>query len=94
MDSSGHTPNKKSRLGQGWGSADSWIRTNDLGLMNPSTTAENKGLTSRVQHAAQHKAQVGLPADPNLRAIVEAWPDLPEAVQAGIMAMVKVVTYY
>ena len=27
--------------------------------------------------------------DPNLAAVVAAWPELPEAVRAGIVAMVK-----
>ena len=27
--------------------------------------------------------------DPDLAAVVEAWPDLPEALKAGILAMVK-----
>jgi len=27
--------------------------------------------------------------DPDLTAVVEAWPDLPEALKAGIVAMVK-----
>ncbi len=27
--------------------------------------------------------------DPDLAAVVEAWPDLPEAIKAGILAMVK-----
>jgi len=31
----------------------------------------------------------GTVADPDLAAVVEAWPDLPEAIRAGIMAMVK-----
>jgi hypothetical protein len=30
-----------------------------------------------------------LPADPNLAAVVDAWPGLPEAIRAGILAMVK-----
>jgi hypothetical protein len=28
-------------------------------------------------------------ADPDLAAVVNAWPELPEAIKAGILAMVK-----
>jgi len=31
-------------------------------------------------------------ADPDLRAVVEGWPELPEAVRAGIVAMVQAAT--
>ncbi|MCH7685408.1 MAG: hypothetical protein IH899_01785 [Planctomycetes bacterium] len=27
--------------------------------------------------------------DPDLRAVIEAWPELPDAVKAGILAMVR-----
>jgi hypothetical protein len=30
--------------------------------------------------------------DPNLAAIVDAWPALPEVIKAGILAMVKAST--
>jgi hypothetical protein len=30
-----------------------------------------------------------VPADPDLAAVTEAWPNLPPAVRAGIVAMVK-----
>jgi hypothetical protein len=30
-----------------------------------------------------------LPDDPGLAAVVDAWPDLPEAIKAGIVAMVR-----
>ena len=30
--------------------------------------------------------------DPNLSAIVAAWPELPEAIRAGILAMVHAAT--
>ncbi len=30
-----------------------------------------------------------LPDDRDLAAVVDAWPDLPEAIRAGIVAMVK-----
>jgi len=39
--------------------------------------------------AATQSATRLLPADPRLIAINEAWDRLPEAIQAGIMAMVK-----
>jgi hypothetical protein len=29
------------------------------------------------------------PEDPHLDAVVTAWPELPDAIKAGIMAMVK-----
>jgi len=32
-------------------------------------------------------------ADPNLTAIIEAWPGLPEAVKAALVAMVKAVKH-
>jgi hypothetical protein len=32
----------------------------------------------------------GTPTDPELRAIMAAWPTLPPAIRAGIVAMVKV----
>jgi hypothetical protein len=28
-------------------------------------------------------------AEPDLRAVVEAWPTLPDAIKAGMLAMVK-----
>jgi hypothetical protein len=28
-------------------------------------------------------------SDPDLAAVAEAWPELPEAIKAGILAMVK-----
>jgi hypothetical protein len=27
--------------------------------------------------------------DPDLAVVVDAWPDLPEAIKAGILAMIK-----
>jgi hypothetical protein len=38
---------------------------------------------------ATSSATVSLSNDPDLAAIIDAWPALPEAVQAGILAMVK-----
>jgi len=30
-----------------------------------------------------------VPIDPDLAAVVEAWPKLPEAIKAGILAMIR-----
>jgi hypothetical protein len=30
-----------------------------------------------------------MPSDPDLDAVVEAWPSLPDAIRAGIVAMVR-----
>jgi len=38
---------------------------------------------------ATEKATGLLPSDPGLAAVIDAWPELPEAVRAGIVAMVK-----
>ena len=39
--------------------------------------------------AARNQARLNAPKDPDLAAVVDAWPDLPEALKAGIVAMVK-----
>jgi hypothetical protein len=38
---------------------------------------------------ATKNATRALPDDPDLAAVVTAWPSLPEAVRAGIVAMVR-----
>jgi len=43
---------------------------------------------SRPQRATK-SATRPLPDDPDLAAVVTAWPDLPEVIRAGIMAMIK-----
>jgi hypothetical protein len=42
--------------------------------------------TLRATHGATPECVV---ADPDLAAVVDAWPELPEAIKAGIVAMVK-----
>ena len=36
-----------------------------------------------------HSATPNLPTDPELAAVVAAWPDLPPAIRAGVLALVK-----
>ncbi|GIK17963.1 MAG: hypothetical protein BroJett004_01270 [Planctomycetota bacterium] len=37
-------------------------------------------------------AGVATPTDPELAAVVAAWPDLPPAIRAGVLALVKAAT--
>src|SRR5271166_6587760 len=43
---------------------------------------------STATQTATHFCQPHVTDDPDLAAIVDAWPDLPEAIKAGILAMV------
>jgi hypothetical protein len=56
---------------------------------NPLNSSENE----RESQAGAAKASVSrslpVPADADLAEIVEAWPALPEALRAGILAMIK-----
>ena len=69
------------------------IRTCNL-LIRSQSTGYRKPLTPRTLRldpgsVAHHLPTDNRPTDPGLAALAEAWPDLPEAVQAGILAMVK-----
>jgi hypothetical protein len=59
-------------------------------ITNPAVSSGNR----QIQTAGAAKASVALcppvPADADLRAVVEAWPALAEPIRAGILAMVKV----
>ena len=46
-------------------------------------------LAAQGKRAARNSPPLDAPTDPDLAAVVEAWPELPEALKAGIMAMVK-----
>jgi hypothetical protein len=41
--------------------------------------------------SAEHLPNDSCKTDPDLAAVVAAWPDLPEAIKAGILAVVKAV---
>ena len=78
-------------------------RTGSVGItgkrgLTPSSTQEHSGQgsgqietardTSRLPTATESAASLSM-ADRELAAIVDAWESLPEAVRAGIVAMVK-----
>jgi len=46
-------------------------------------------LAAQGKRAAQIEPPLNGPDDPDLAAVMAAWPDLPEALKAGIVAMVK-----
>ena len=47
------------------------------------------GLRSMGEPLADHLPTDTCQNDPDLAAVVDAWPELPEALKAGIVAMVK-----
>ena len=46
----------------------------------------------RLPNATEIATTDSIVADPDLAAVVKAWPELPEALKAGILAMIKTVS--
>jgi hypothetical protein len=67
-------------------------RTRDQGIMSQHVILENTGehehFGGRAALAQQFSPKTLL-APPDLQAIIDAWPSLPEPVKAGIVAMVR-----
>ncbi len=68
-------------------------RTPDLRIMRPQADSPQGSLPNDLRQPAPSGAHY-LPTDtcktdPDLAAVVAAWPELPEALKAGIVAMVK-----
>ena len=49
----------------------------------------NTGETSFSHQGGAESGAHNAPIDADLQAIIEQWPELPDAVKAGIVAMVK-----
>ena len=67
-------------------------RTPDTRIMIPLATSENSGKQVGFQNSAAAGAAVETPAAPfdrDLLSVIETWADLPRAVKAGIVAMVR-----
>jgi hypothetical protein len=60
---------------------------------NPLPASDNscplKDLGIEDQEDSHHLPTDACKTDPNLATVVAAWPTLPEAIRAGILAMVK-----
>jgi hypothetical protein len=55
--------------------------------MQPNQSGSNR--TPSATKTATGLRQACVTGDPDLAAVVDAWPELPEAIRAGISAMVK-----
>ena len=66
-------------------------RGDDSVSADPTTSLRKPAPSLAVQGSAQPQIEPPLngPDDPDLAAVVAAWPELPEAICAGILAMVK-----
>jgi len=64
-------------------------RTCDPGIRNPQADPENTEENGGSGDDASRSPAVGREIDPDLQAVVEAWPDLPAALRDGIVAMVR-----
>ena len=68
-------------------------RTPDLRIMRPplqcSKIMPDNHLSQAPSPVADHLPNDICRTYPDLAAVVNAWPDLPEALKAGIVAMVK-----
>jgi hypothetical protein len=59
--------------------------------LSQESTGNSSGADRSGAKCGALGAQNG-PLDPDLAAVVEAWPGLPEALRAGILAMTRAAT--
>ena len=51
--------------------------------------AENAGKQALFEQGAAHAQRAGCESDPEFDEVAVAWPTLPDAVKAGVLAMVR-----
>ena len=54
-----------------------------------TSLSENTGNHAHQRSLAPHLLHDTCNTDPDLAAVVAAWPELPEAIRVGILAMVR-----
>ena len=73
--------------------ADGGIRTCNLRFTKPlhdiCKQLENKALTETHKVCMARNGALSAQSDDRLAELAKAWPDLPEALRAGIVAMVR-----
>ena len=68
------------------------IRTPDTRIMIPLVSVENLEKNAPSENCAAHMSAVEIESstiDPELKQIFDRWPNLPEPIKAGILAMVE-----
>jgi len=71
----------------------SWLQTRGhrLEVSQPQgVTSEAPSVCTYACTNSTFSVHEHIASDPNLSSIIAVWPELPEAIRAGIMAMVKV----
>ena len=63
------------------------VHPNSLSRQNPTVPGPSRSL--RATRGAARSCQPLATTGPDQAAVVDAWPELPEAIKAGIVAMVK-----
>ena len=70
--------------------AANYSNDNDLdSCRDPSRSA----FAARAEHFTGEAAQDRVVSKADIDAVIKAWPDLPEAIRAGIVAMVRAAQY-
>jgi hypothetical protein len=63
------------------------IRCSDVA--NPEIPATSDEARLRVAHALHSPADFGPLPDPDLNCVIDAWPMLPEAIKAAMLALAR-----
>lgn len=61
-------------------------------MLSETQPTAPEALTQQNESDCQNHWQEAAQNDPDLRAVVEAWPTLPAAVKAGVVALVRAST--
>jgi hypothetical protein len=59
---------------------------------NVVATSKNTGKIEEIEPGRVHIENESPPSDPELAALIVAWPSLPPAIRAGILAMIQAST--